>query len=51
MAAIEVAALWRNFLKFWLSRINKENKLLKITYDEVKWNENKAFWSKKSEAP
>ena len=24
-----------------------ENKLSQITYDDVKWNENKAFWSKK----
>ena len=47
MAAMEIAALCRNFLKFWLSRIKKENKLSKMTYDDIKWTENKAFWSKR----
>ena len=36
-------------LKFWLSLIKKENKLSQITNDDIKWNENKAFWSKKNQ--
>ena len=34
----------RNF-KFWLTK--KEYKLSQIAYNDIKWGENKAFWSKK----
>ena len=36
----------RNF-KFWLTLTKNENKLSQIAYNDIKWNENKAFWSKK----
>ena len=43
-----IEAQCRNF-KFWLniSLTKNENKLSQIAYNDVKWNENKAFWSKK----
>ena len=43
---MKVDAQCRNF-KFWLSLIKKDNKLSQITYDDIKWNENKALCSKK----
>ena len=33
--------------KFWLTLTKNENKLSQIAYNDIKWNENKAFWSKK----
>ena len=45
---MKIDAQCRN-LKFWLSLIKKENKLSQITNDDIKWNENKAFWSKKNQ--
>ena len=36
----------RNF-KFWLTLTKNENKLSQIAYNDIKWNENKALWSKK----
>ena len=36
----------RNF-KFWLTLTKNENKLSQIAYNDIKWNGNKAFWSKK----
>ena len=41
-----VAARCRNF-KFWLTLIKNEYKLSQIAYNDIKWKENKAFWSKK----
>ena len=41
-----IEAQCRNF-KFWLTLTKNENKLSRIAYNDVKWNENKAFWSKK----
>ena len=32
---------------FWLTLTKNENKLSQIAYNDIKWNENKAFWSKK----
>ena len=43
---MKIDAQCRN-LEFWLSLIKKENKLSQITNDDIKSNENKAFWSKK----
>ena len=34
-------------LQFWLTLTKNENKLSQIAYNDIKWNENKAFWSKK----
>ena len=36
----------RNF-KFWLTLTKNENKLSQIAYNEIKRDENKAFWSEK----
>ena len=36
----------RNF-KFWLTLTKNEYKLSQIAYNDIKWKENKAFWSKK----
>ena len=35
----------RNF-KFWLTLTKNEYKLSQIAYNDIKWKENKAFWSK-----
>ena len=43
----KIDAQFRN-LKFWLSLTKKENKFSQITNDDIKWNENKAFWSEKN---
>ena len=34
-------------IKFWLTLTKTENKLSQIAYNDIKWNENRAFWSKK----
>ena len=36
----------RNF-KFWLTLTKNEYKLSQIAYNDIKWEENKASWSKK----
>ena len=33
--------------KFWLTLTKNEYKLSQIAYNDIKWKENKAFWSKK----
>ena len=43
---IRIEAQCRNF-KFWLTLTKNENKLSLIAYSDIKWNEKKAFWSKK----
>ena len=43
-----IAAQCRNF-KFWLTLTKNENKLSQIAYNDIKWEENKAFWSKKNQ--
>ena len=40
-----IAAQSRNF-KFWLTLTKNEYKLSQIAYNDIKWEENKAFWSK-----
>ena len=44
---MRIEAQCRNF-KFWLTLTKNENKLSQIAYNCIKWNENKAFWSKKN---
>ena len=41
-----IAAQCRNF-KFWLTLTKNEYKLSQIAYNDIKWEENNAFWSKK----
>ena len=41
-----IAAQCRNF-KFWLTLTTNEYKLSQIAYNDIKWEENKTFWSKK----
>jgi len=41
-----IDAQCRNF-KFWLPLTKNEYKLSQIAYNDIKWKENKAFWSKK----
>ena len=41
-----IAAQCRNF-KFWLTLTTNEYKLSQIAYNDIKWEENKAFWGKK----
>ena len=41
-----IAAQCRNF-KFWLTLTKNEYKLSQIAYNDIKWEENKAFWNKK----
>ena len=41
-----IAAQRRNF-KFWLTLTKNEYKLSQIAYNDIKLEENKAFWSKK----
>ena len=43
---IRIEAQCKNF-KFWLTLTKNENKLSLIAYSDIKWNEKKAFWSKK----
>ena len=43
---MRIDAQCRNF-KFWLTLTKNENKLFQIAYNDIKWNENKDFWSKK----
>ena len=43
---MRIEAQCSNF-KFWLTLTKNENKLSQIAYNDIKWNENKAFWSKK----
>ena len=43
---MRIEAVCRNF-KFWLTLTKYENKLSQIAYNDIKWYENKAFWSKK----
>ena len=43
---MRIEAQCRNF-KFWLTLAKNENKLSQIAYNDIKWNENKAFWGKK----
>ena len=38
-----IAAQCRNF-KFWLTLTKNEYKLSQIAYNDIKWEENKAFW-------
>ena len=42
---MRIEAQCRNF-KFWLTLTKYENKLSQIAYSDIKWYENKAFWSK-----
>ena len=44
---VRIEAQCRNF-KFWLTLTKNEYKLSQIVYNCIKWNENKAFWSKKN---
>ena len=44
-----IAAQCRNF-KFWLTLTTNEYKLSQIAYNDIKWEENKALWGKKSKA-
>ena len=41
-----IAAQYSNF-KFWLTFTKNEYKLSQIAYNDIKWEENKAFWRKK----
>ena len=41
-----IASRCRNF-KFWLTLTKNEYKLSQVAYNDIKWEENKAFWSKK----
>ena len=41
-----IAAQCRNFT-FWLPLTKNDYKLFQIAYNDIKWEENKAFWSKK----
>jgi len=41
-----IDARCRNF-KFWLTLTKNEYKLSQIAYNDIKWKENKVFWSKK----
>ena len=43
---MRIEAQCRNF-KFWKTLNKNENKLSQIAYNGIKWNENKAFRSKK----
>ena len=43
---MRIEAQCRNF-KFWLTLTKNENKLSQIAYNDIKLDENKAFWSKK----
>ena len=43
---VRIEAQCRN-LRFWLTLTKNENKLSQIAYNDIKWNENKALWSKK----
>ena len=43
---MKIEAQCRNF-KFWLTLTKNENKLSQIAYNNIKWNENKVFSSKK----
>ena len=43
---MRIEAQCRNF-KFWKTLTKNENKLSQIAYNGIKWNENKAFRSKK----
>ena len=43
---MRIEAQCKNF-RFWLTLTKNENKLSQIAYNDIKWNENKAFWSKK----
>ena len=43
---MRIEAQCRNF-NFWLTLAKNENKLSQIAYNDIKWNENKAFWGKK----
>ena len=45
---MRIEAQCRNF-KFWLTLTKNENKLSQIAYNDIKWNGNKAFWSKKNQ--
>ena len=46
---MKIAAQCGNF-KSWLTLTKNEYKLSQIAYNEIKWEENKAFWSKKLKA-
>ena len=43
---MRIEAQCKNF-KFWLTLTKNENNLSQIAYNDIKWNENKALWSKK----
>ena len=43
---MRIEAQCKNF-KFWLTLTKTENKLSQIAYNDIKWNENRALWSKK----
>ena len=45
---MRIEAQCSNF-KFWLTLTKNENKLSQIAYNDIKWNENKAFWNKKNQ--
>ena len=43
---MRIEAQCRNFT-FWLTLTKNEIKVSQIAYNDIQWNENKAFWSKK----
>ena len=45
---MSIDAQCRNF-KFWLTLTKNKYKLSQIAYNDIKWKENKALWSKKNQ--
>ena len=43
---MRIEAQCKNF-KFWLTLTKIENRFSQIAHNDIKWNDNKAFWSKK----
>ena len=43
---MRIEAQCKNF-KFWLTLTKIENRFSLIAHKDIKWNDNKAFWSKK----
>ena len=46
---MRIEAQCRNF-KLWLTLTKNESKLSQIAYNDIKWNENTAFWNQKIES-
>ena len=44
---MRIEAQCRN-IKFWLTLTKNENKLSQIANNDIRWKENKAFWSEKT---